>query len=158
MSTSPTCSTPRQPDTRLPHADLAQLFAVDGSSYGLGVEGLDAILAGRFGEEFQELVDESDFKDEPRRLDEIQEAEQEFFDRIWYQRSMTHEWKCENSGGREGLENLRLVAGSARRRVEEKFGGAEKLGPYDDFEWGMLNGKLSALRWILGSEWDFLDT
>jgi hypothetical protein len=28
----------------------------------------------------------------------------------------------------------------------------------DDFEWAMWNGKLAALRWVLGEEWDFLDT
>jgi hypothetical protein len=56
------------------------------------------------------------------------------------------------------LERLGQIAGPGRRRVQQKFNGAENLGPYNDFEWGMLNGKLSALRWVLGSEWDFLDT
>ena len=67
--------------------------------------------------EYQELVEESDFREEQRRLDEIQAAEQEFFDRIWYQRSLTHESKCEDSGDKEGLENLRRIAGPGRRRV-----------------------------------------
>lgn len=32
------------------------------------------------------------------------------------------------------------------------------LGPWNDFDWGMLNGKFSALRWVLGDKWDMLDT
>jgi hypothetical protein len=43
------------------------------------------------------------------------------------------------------------------RKVEKKY-GKEKLGPYTKFEWGMINGKLSALRWVLGEDWDMLDT
>lgn len=40
--------------------------------------------------------------------------------------------------------------------VKAEYG--ETLGPYSDFEWGMLNGELSALRLVLGAEWDLLDT
>jgi hypothetical protein len=49
------------------------------------------------------------------------------------------------------------MAKAAARRVERQY-GKKNLGPWDDFEWGMLNGKMSALRWVLGDEWDFLDT
>jgi hypothetical protein len=54
---------------------------------------------------------------------------------------------------RDGLK----VALKAARSVECRY-GQKNLGPWDDFEWGMINGKLSALRWVLGDAWDMLDT
>jgi hypothetical protein len=29
---------------------------------------------------------------------------------------------------------------------------------YAQFNWGMLSGKVSAIRWVLGDEWDNLDS
>lgn len=147
-----------QGDKRQPHPDLASLFAQSGSSYGLGVDGLNKILLDHFGDELEELFEESDFEEEPRRLDEILEAEHEFFDRVWYHRSLMQEIKVEQQVGPEGVADLLRIAGQGRRRVEAQYSGPGELGPYTDFELGMLNGKLSALRWVLGSEWDFLDT
>ena len=45
---------------------------------------------------------------------------------------------------------------AAMKSAEERY--PEELGPWTDFEWGMLSGKLSAIRWMLGDEWDMLDT
>ena len=78
--------------------------------------------------------------------------------RVWYHRSVMYEIRTEEEGGPEGVKELLRIAGPGRRRVEAKYVGPGELGPYTDFELGMLNGKLSALRWVLGSEWDFLDT
>ncbi len=89
-----------------------------------------------------ELVDQVDFEVDPRSGQEIVAAEQWLFDLIWYQRSVS---------------SMNPVGEPGRRRVEETY-PAERLGPYTDFEWGMLNGKLSGLRGSLANEWDFLDT
>jgi len=145
-------------DQREPHPDLADLFAADGSAYGLGVDGLNAILLGHFGDEIEELFEETYFEEEPRKLNEIMTAEQEFFDRVWYHRSLQHQYRLEDAGNDQEVERLIGIAGPARARVESTNTEEGQLGPYSDFELGMLNGKLSTLRWVLGSEWDFLDT
>lgn len=145
-------------DRRQPHPDVADLFAVDGSSYGLGVDGLNAVLLDQFGTEIEELYEETYFEEEPRKLTEITAAEQEFFDRIWYHRSLQREYRLEAEGDRAEIESVLAIAGPGRSRVEATYTEPGQLGPYTDFELGMLNGKLSALRWVLGSEWDFLDT
>ena len=109
---------------------------------------------------------------EPRGLSEILNAEDLLFHQVWYNR---------HRGLRIGVQEGRIKvveretyprppgapqtvqrdgwkgALKAARRVEIEY-GKKNLGPWDDFEWGMINGKLSALRWVLGDDWDMLDT
>ena len=77
-------------------------------------------------------------------------------DKIWFDRHLSLKYKIEFEGETVNLEIWKGALASAQK-VIEKY-GEENLGPYSDFEWGMLNGKLSALRWVLGEEWDMLDT
>ncbi len=95
-------------------------------------------------------------EDEVRTLEEVLEAENMFFDKIWFDRHLSLEYRIE-----QGMEDVNPEiwqgAMESARKVIEKY-GEENLGPYSDFKWGMLNGKLSALRWVLGDEWDMLDT
>lgn len=135
-------------DARLPHPDFDDIFSTEKCAYSIS---LATTLGSIFSEEYEELIDEFDYQEVPRKLSEILSSEQEFFDRIWYNRSLGHELMAHDQ------EAHSQIAGPGRARVEAAY-GLDSLGPYSDFEWGMLNGKLSALRWVLGSEWDFLDT
>ncbi len=90
-----------------------------------------------------------------RSQSEVIGAEQEFFDRVWYERHLVGQMK-HASGEDLMTDEIRTVALEAAKRVKAR---RPDLRPTeDDFEWGMWNGKLSALRWVLGDEWDFLDT
>jgi len=86
------------------------------------------------------------------------EAEAEFMDVIWYDRKLV---LLENlKDGTETIDSeIKKGMLAGMRRVEKKY-GTKKLREYyhNDFEWGLLNGKLSALRWVLGDDWDMLDT
>jgi hypothetical protein len=102
--------------------------------------------------------DEVDFQQEPRTEIEILEALDKLFDQIWYNRHWSLRIAVEE-GRREIKSEIWQGALKAAKEVEEKYkDDPEALGPWSDFEWGMLSGKLSALRWVLGDEWDFLDT
>jgi len=107
----------------------------------------------------------------PRRFIEIQDAINKLLDQIWYNRHQVWNEKLQSGEtkminndeerGKDpfGLRIHRRVwegAEASARRLEGKY-GIDELGQWDDFEWGMLNGKLSALRWVLGDEWDMLD-
>lgn len=94
-----------------------------------------------------------------RRNDKaILSAEHEFYEKVWWNRHQN--WLYGLRAGKEELkEGQKEILARARKnaiKIEKKY-GKKNLG-WDDFEWGMLNGKLSALRWVMGDEWDFLDT
>jgi predicted nucleic acid-binding protein len=142
-------------DRRLPHPNIADLFNGTTSRYYYAVDGLQAALAEHYGEEFEEILEMSDFQENPRTLAEILEAEKEFYDRVWYERSVVHTHRYEE-GDSDITDASYKVSKDAQARV---LGRRPDLRLCEsDFEWGMWNGKLSTLRWVLGSEWDFLDT
>jgi hypothetical protein len=78
---------------------------------------------------------------------ETEAAESEFEDRVWHERHLL----LKESGSTS--EEADAAADAVGREL-----GHDKLGPYSDFEWGYLNGQLSAIRWVLGSDWGRLDT
>ena len=156
-------------DERQPHPDIADLFNGTRSTYSLN---LNALLNEQAPEWLDELQAEFEYEEHPRRLSEILEAENLLFRQVWYNRHWNLRTSIENGTHKvvseaeysrspykpgETLDTVWAAALAAAKRTEEEV-GMDKLGPWDDFEWGMLNGKLSALRWVMGDEWDMLDT
>jgi len=90
-----------------------------------------------------------------RSQSEIIAAEQEFFDRVWHERHLVGRYKHESGEDRMN-EDIYKMALEAAERVKERRTDVRPVE--SDFEWGMWNGKLSTLRWVLGEDWDFLDT
>ena len=103
-----------------------------------------------------EPIDEFE-PDEPRTPIEIHVAEQALFERLWYFRSVASDKGSSAELRAEmGEEDFEMMM-ALRRRIEIDAGG-DALFPLSDWDLGVLSGKLSALRWVLGDEWDNLDT
>lgn len=92
----------------------------------------------------------------PREEDEISAEIDVLFDKVWYNRHLCLRDDVEAGNVTISLDIWRGALESAKA-VEERY-AAGHLGPWTDYEWGMINGKLSALRWVLGDDWDMLDT
>jgi hypothetical protein len=88
---------------------------------------------------------------------EILAAEQEQFDKVWFVRKLNLEAKI--AVGEHGPldPDLQAEVKAAMRVVEGRYPD-EDLANVTDWDYGFMSGKLSALRWVLGDEWDFLDT
>jgi pyrimidine deaminase RibD-like protein len=90
-----------------------------------------------------------------RRNDkDILAAYEEFADKVKWNRFKIQIEKAESSTEPLTPDQRSIVDLHKRLSadIEEKY-GRENLG-WDDFEWGFLQGKMSALAWVTGSEWE----
>ncbi|VTU02436.1 Uncharacterized protein OS=Bacillus cereus BAG6O-2 GN=IEM_05527 PE=4 SV=1 [Gemmataceae bacterium] len=154
-------------DIRKHHPDFDSVFTAPKARYFATLK--DALLTAESAV-LDDLNDDfEEHSEQPRPTDEIVELIGELLDKVWYNRHKFREEQVE-----AGEIELKPYTGkydpnsidpkiwegaiASAKRLEQKY-GLDELGPWDDFEWGMLNGKLSALRWIFGEDWETtLDT
>lgn len=145
-------------DRRNPHPDIEDIFEGDDITFSTNLQQVLTDYAPDWFVDFPD-VDMEEFN-EPKRFSEIIAAVEVFHDKVWYNRH----WGLRN-GVEEG--RIRIVdkvnwksgerypqdvvvrdiwegALKAAERVEAQY--PDDLGPWTDFEWGMINGKLRALR------------
>ena len=156
---------------KLPHPDLAGQFSKIKSMYSINLAELLRRIDPSLVSEL--MWGEQAWEQEPRSLSELLKAEGLLFHQVWYNRHMNLRWQVKegevkvvdhDTWVKNGSDNQKVIVDSvydgAKRAAADtrRRYGPKNFRPWDDFEWGMINGKLSAIRWMLGDEWDMLDT
>ena len=150
-------------DNRLPHPDIASYFSRIRSLYLIN---LAEILRRIDPHLITDAMIEREWHEEPRSLAEISAAIDHLTDKVWYDRHQLLKQHIEegkialadhktfpgaNNATRSIQRDIWQGALKGAAMVEKKY-GIKNLGPWSEFEWGMINGKLSALRWVLGDD------
>jgi hypothetical protein len=108
---------------------------------------------------------------ELRDAGSIIDAENEFCDKVWYNRchlvmkeelkngklKLVDKWKKGYSTQNVVLKSGWKLGIKAAKKIEKKY-SKKDLVPHTNYDWGFICGKLSAIRWVLGDDWDRLDT
>jgi hypothetical protein len=89
-----------------------------------------------------------------RSKNEIEEAEKEFFEKVWF---VKREWniadmKSLGTAQAEMDEYLETIR-PKQQEITQKY-GRKNLIFKDEMNWGLTDGRLSGLRWVLGKGWD----
>ena len=152
---------------KLPHEDFSEIFDSPKSQYFISLpEALNSINP----DLVEDIEYENDWDFEFRTFSEILEAENELEQKIWYNRHKNREYYIEKgkikliereefdikTSQKTIIKDIWEGALESAKKVEDIYG--EENLTFTDFEWGMINGKLSALRWVIGNDWDNLDT
>ena len=149
-----------------PHEGFNEYFSKDNVHYSID-------LYKSINEIFPDIVEEIEFEDfwfeEGRGFFEILEQINKYEDIIWYNRHSYRAQQVEDGiikivdeSEYDVYNHNQIVShiweGALKSAAEKERIYGDELFPDSDFDWGMMNGKLSALRWVLGDEWDMLDT
>jgi hypothetical protein len=106
-----------------------------------------------------------------RTTKELVAMENMLFDKVWYHRykmsqcrayegAKLKQYKAQLDGKKKVKSDYKEeahVGYPAAQKIIQRY-GEENLGPYTDFELGVLNGKLAAIRWAMGDEEDNYDS
>jgi len=156
-------------DNRVYHEDFSEFFSSENVFYSTNLTETINSISPELLYDFYVVDHEWHGESSSRGLYEIIEEINALTDKVWYNRhceaaqaiedgSLKVIPQKEHNNYEAGTVRDDIWKGALKAAIDVEQRYPDTLGPWTDFEWGVLNGKLSALRWVLGDDWDMLDT